>query len=153
MKRSKMLILIIVVLLIANIATLAMLYNADKKPMQRSGSRMKEYLMKEVGFDQKQMDIYDSTYKLHQDIMKGLMKDSRKGINEVYQQLTVDGFTDSALDVAAQKLSNKQLEAQRMMLKHLGDVRSICNAQQVQHFDTTLYKMFQKRSRKGKQRD
>ena len=153
MKRSKMLILIIVVLLIANIATLMMLYNAGKKPSQRQGGRMKEYLKQEVGFDQAQMLRYDSMYQLHQQAMKDLMKDSRKGINEAYQQLAENGFTDSALDQAAQTLSVKQQQAQKMMLKHLGDIRAVCNDQQVQHYDTTIYKVFQKRSRKGSQKN
>lgn len=153
MKKSKMLVLIIVVLLIANFATLALLYKAHTKPSQRSGSRMKEYLIKEVGFNQQQMMTYDSLYAIYQETMRSKMKDSRKGINEVYQQLASTGFTDSALDDAAAKLSVKQQAAQKMMLKHLGDIRAICNETQVQHLDTTIYKMFQKRSRKGKSRN
>lgn len=145
-----MLILIIVVLLLANIATLVLLLNNNRKSHHKQGNRMKEYLKKDVGFDVQQLASYDSTFNIHQEAMKGKMKESRKGVHEAYQQLVRIGFTDSALDATSQQVSLQHAASLKMMLKHLGDVRNLCNQQQVQYFDTTIHKMFQKRNRKKK---
>lgn len=143
-----MLILIIVVLMLANIATLVLLLNNNRKSHYKQGNRMKEYLKKDVGFTAQQLASYDSAFSIHQEKMRSTMKESRKGVHEAYQQLVRIGFTDSALNVTAQQLSLQHAASQKMMLKHLGDIRDLCNQQQVQYFDTTIHKMFQKRNRK-----
>lgn len=151
MKKEKVFILIIAVLIIVNIATLAMLLCKDggKNKSTRNSDRMKNYLIKEIGFSESQMASYDSLYTIHQKNNESNMKQFGSGMDANLKTIIASNFSDSVIDVTSERMANSRKLFAVQMFKHVGDIRALCTTDQLTTFDTTIHKMFKKRKPKN----
>ena len=147
--KNKTLIIIIGILLIANIATLSFfLMNKHKGGMHGHPDKREmitAYLKKDVGFTPQQLDVYDTMSKEHRSAMRTAFDDMAIHREEIFRQLALQGFSDSALDNAAAAIAIQQKSFELMMLHHLKDIRNICSPAQRPVFDTGFYKIISKR--------
>ena len=147
--KNKILIIIIGILLIANIATISFfLMNKHNRGMHGRPDKKEmitAYLKKEVRFTQQQLNAYDTMSKEHRTAMRAAFDDMAARREDIFKQLSFQGFSDSALDIAATAIASQQRSFEIMMLHHLKDIRNICSPAQRPIFDTGFYKIITKR--------
>ena len=147
--KNKILIIIIGILLIANIATLS-LFLMNKNRHSNPGRPDKKeqvtaFLKNEVGFTEDQLNRYDTISKTHRANMKSNFDDMATGREDIFRQLALHSFSDSAMETAANAIAKQQEGFEIKMLYHLKDIRNICTPAQQAIFDTGFYKIIAKR--------
>jgi Spy/CpxP family protein refolding chaperone len=156
--KNKVLIILIGILLIANIVTLT-LFLMNKNEPGRSGradrkAQIINFLKKDVGFTESQLNRYDTLSKEHRAATKEIFDDIAADRENVFKQLASQQFSDSAIDIAVNAIAGQQKTFELKMLRHLKDIRNICTPAQQAVFDTGFYKIIAKRGegRKDKER-
>lgn len=155
--KSKVLIIIIGILLIANIAMLAF-FIVTSKPKEYKKERtdrtafVMDYLRNEVGFNPGQLARYDSLSKQHREQIKSTFKELSTERKDILSVLAAASFSDSAINTAANSLHDRQKVLELNMLKHVRDIRDICTEAQRPRFDTGFYKIFRKRGEAHKEK-
>ncbi len=152
--RSKFLLLIIAVLLLANIGGLYFFFKnkpgseAPKPPMDRK-EVMAKYLKEELKFNDAQMKSFDSLSQIHklatEPLFEGLKQEKEKRL----RFLADNNYSDSALQQAVNRSAERQKQLDLTMLGHIRNIRALCTPAQQQSFDTGFYKMM-KRNRPDK---
>lgn len=147
--KNKILIIFIGILLIANIG-LVSFFLLNKKEQSKSLRQDKKeqviaYLKKEVGFTDEQLSRYDTLSKAHRAKMKSIFDDMATGREAIFKQLASQSFTDSAINVTARSIAERQIMFEMLMLRHLKNIRDICTPSQQAVFDTGFYKIISKR--------
>jgi hypothetical protein len=147
--KSKVLIIIIGSLLIANIVLIAfLLMNYKQKEKRDRGDKnayVVDYLQNEVGFTKEQLGKYDSLSKYHREQVKSIFKEISENRKIILLNLASADFSDSAINSAANSIHERQRTLELNMLKHLKEIRDICTKEQRQRFDTGFYKIFGRR--------
>jgi len=147
--KSKILIIIIFSLLIANIVLIAfLLLNNKQKDKRERGDRnayVIDYLQNEVGFNKEQLARYDSLSKYHREHVKSTFKEISENRKTILHTLASADFSDSAINSAANSIHERQKTLELNMLKHLKEIRDICTEEQRSRFDTGFYKIFGRR--------
>lgn len=148
-KKSKFLLLIIAVLLLANITSLFIFFNNRKcrheaKPPVDRKEIMTKYLTEELKFDPVQMKTFDSLSAQHKLATDPLFETLREEKEKRLRFLTDNNYSDSALLQAVNRSAEKQKNLDLKMLEHIRNVRSICTDNQKNIFDTGFYKMMKK---------
>jgi periplasmic protein CpxP/Spy len=149
--KSKLYLLIIGILLITNIAMLFFfLQNKDKgkKTPNRGNDKsvmMKEFLKKDVGFTESQLQQYDTLSRRNRERMKADMDAMKSAKEEQFKELGSKGFSDSAIVAAAIKVAGNQKQVEEKMLGYFATVRKLCTAEQLPKFDSLFYKMWSKK--------
>jgi periplasmic protein CpxP/Spy len=151
MTKNKILILAIAVLLATNIAMLLFFLN---KPGRRSARLEREaalttLVQQDLGFNQQQLQQFDSLRKGHREQVRGLMDSLRNSKEQELKALGAAGFSDSAMLQSASRSASGQTAMELLMLQHFKSIRSLCTPEQQSKFDTLYYKLWQ---RKGKQK-
>jgi periplasmic protein CpxP/Spy len=151
--KNKMLVIALVILLLTNIALVTFILTnkpQEKRPREGREAAMKEFLKKDVGFDEKQMQQYDTLSKQQKEKMKLRFDEMRAGKQQLFQELGRQGFGDSAIREAAIKLSSNQQDIETNMLLHVAAIRKICTAEQQVKFDSLFYKVWNKNGERKK---
>ena len=147
--KSKILLLIIAILLIANIVLVAFFV---LKPAPKKGGRGDRYemiaafLQHDIGFSKEQLQQYDTLNAHHRTKIKGMFDAIRKDKDSQFKQLTINHFSDSAIVSTAGLSVNKQNEIEVAMLRHFKDIRDLCTPQQQPAFDSLFYKVISKKN-------
>jgi periplasmic protein CpxP/Spy len=145
--KNKLLVIIVGILLLTNIALIAFIV-FNKAPEKRGrGDReamMTEFLQKQVGFNEQQMQQYDTLSKQHKENMRMRFDEMRNNRQQVYKAVGDQSFNDSAINDAATKLSASQKDMEANMLRHFASIRKICTPEQQPKFDSMLYKIWNK---------
>lgn len=152
--RSKFLLLIIAVLLLANIGGLYFFfknkaYKDEGKPPADRKEIMAKYLKEELRFDAGQMTAFDSLSAQNKLITEPLFDDLRLEKEKRLRFLADNNYSDSALLQAVNRSAERQKTLDLKMLEHIRNIRALCNDVQKASFDTGFYKMM-KRSRGDK---
>ncbi|MBS1742710.1 MAG: periplasmic heavy metal sensor [Bacteroidetes bacterium] len=159
--KSKILVSIIGILLVANIVMLSFLIwknDADRK--QRINERdnnsrskaVKEYLRKEIGFSETQLADYDSLSKKHRQELKTVFNSLAAERKKTFKILADASFSDSAIEQAAAVIHASQPDLEKGMLTHLKDIRNLCTPEQKTRFDSSFYKIFGRRGDSHKEK-
>jgi len=112
--KSKLYLLIIGILLITNIGMLFFfLGNKDggKKNNNRGqdrGAMMKSFLKDSIGFNEQQLQQYDTLSKQHRENSKAQFDSLKNSKEEQFKELGSRGFSDSAIFDMIKKSSEKQ---------------------------------------------
>ncbi len=139
---NKIFIIIIGLLLVANIGTVAMLMMGGKKnDAPEHKNMMRNYLKKEIGFSDKQLQDFDTIKSRHRAEVKQLFEEMRQNKQNNLKTLSNAGFSDTALQTAATSAAADQQNVELNMLRHLRDVRNICTPAQRAVFDTGFYRI------------
>jgi len=141
---NKVLVMIIAILLIANIATLALFLTGRHEGKNDRDDRkngMRNYLQQELAFSKEQMAAFDSIKSSHRTQMKAMFDGLRAEKQQTLKNLGVNQFSDSAIVIAADAAASQQKQLETKFLSHLRDVRGLCNPAQLVKFDTGFYKI------------
>ncbi len=147
--KSKILIAIIGILLIANIALVSFLML--KKDERNHGKRMDRktvignFLKKEIGFNDTQMQQYDSMSTWHSKYMKTMFETNRNSKDKQIKELTTADFSDSVMNTIADQSAASQKALELQMFNHLKQVRALCTTGQLPKFDSLFVKVLNKR--------
>ena len=147
--KSKILITIIGILLITNIALVSFYFlnrPAPNKPRADRAAMISAFLKNELGFNQEQLTQYDSLNARHRIIIKAKFDEIRMDKENEFKQLTQDNFSDSSINNSASSFTGKQKEIEITMFKYFKDIRNLCTPQQLPKFDTSFYKMMNRRN-------
>lgn len=141
-KNSKILLLIIGILLVTNIAVIALLLQGRSANSHKDyKSPMTAYLQNEIKFTDAQMKSYEALKNTHSASMKKFFDTLRAEKTVVYKQLGGNAFNDSAMQFAVMNASSRQLSMETMILNHVKYVRTICTPAQQLVFDTGFHKV------------
>ena len=152
--KTKILVTAVVFLLLTNIAMLVF-FLCCKGPGKKDshGSReamMRSFLQKDIGFTPQQLQQYDTLSKLHKENTKQEFDQMRNNKEAEMKELGRNGFSDSAIWLAAGKSSAIQKEMVEKMLLHFKDIRKLCTAEQQPKFDSLFYKIWNRKDDKRK---
>lgn len=156
--KSKLMVLIIGGLLLANVVLLSILLlrgQHQKQPNRERNDKaafIGDYLKQEVGFTDAQMATYDSLSKKHRLKVKEDFRELANDRKNILSGLSAASFTDSAIAIAATALHDRQKQFELNMLHHVRDIRNICTDEQRAKFDTGFYKIFGRRGEPKKEK-
>lgn len=154
--KSKILVTIILMLLIANVI-LVSFFVLRKEPPRRDRYEERKtmiagFLKNEIGFSTAQLQQYDALSSNHRDNIKKMADSLKSSKDKQFRQLASGNFTDSVMNVVAEQsaISQKQMELQ--MFNHLKSIRLLCTAEQLPKFDSLFAKVLSKRAGEGRKK-
>ena len=136
-KKNKSLVAIIIFLLVSNIAMLVFflaLGNSNTRDHSRK-DMVSNFLKKDIGFNQKQLDDYEKIHKDHWEKMRPYFKGIRSAKDSFYNLLYISP-ADSSVNKAAAIIGEKQMALDVQMFEHFKNVRSLCTSEQLPKFDS-----------------
>jgi periplasmic protein CpxP/Spy len=154
--RSKVFLVIIGILLIANIAILS--FFLTRKPEEKMVKRpdrktiISNLLKKEIGFDQQQLLRYDTLSNKHKEYMKEVFE-KMKGVKETqFKQLAAGDFSDSVINNVADQSAASQKSMEMQMFNHVRNIRMLCKPDQLPKFDSLFGKVLTRKNGDGKKK-
>ena len=155
--KSKLYILIIGILLVTNIAVL--FFFLKGKPDQPKGNKgggpamMKEFLKNDVGFNDQQIQQYDTLSKQHREKSKADFDTLKVSKEQQFKELGSKGFSDSAIAEMANRSAEKQKLMEAKMLNYFASIRKLCTPEQQPKFDSLFYKVWGKKKKPDDKKD
>ncbi len=150
--KSKMLIILIAILFIANMITLYILFANKPEMKERPDKRAAAmaFLKDSVGFNEKQLVEYDSLSSRHRRSVKSIFDEMGQRRENTFKDLAKADFSDSAIAGKAALLSEQQKDIEVTILHHIKDIRNLCNPEQLAAFDAGYYKNIVRRPEQKK---
>jgi len=152
--RSKVFLSIIGILLIANIVMLSffIMKRDSGKPEKRPDRKamIAEFLKKEIGFSQVQLQQYDTLSDKHREGIKKMFDSLRSSKDNQFRQLTTGDFSDSVMNSVADQSATSQKIMELQMFNHLKSIRMLCTAEQLPKFDSLFVKVLNRRGGEGR---
>lgn len=146
--KSKILILFIAILFLANVVTLYLLFNDKHRPRSHGDERKAytaSFLRDSVGFSDSQVVQYDSLSSRHRQSVKNIFEEMGNRRESTFKILAAENFSDSAIEANAVSLSAHQKDIELNLLNHIKDIRSLCTINQLAAFDAGFYKVIARR--------
>lgn len=146
--KNKILLITVIILLLTNIAMLLFFLNKDsgkKGPRNGREAAMTEFLKKDIGFNDQQMQAYDTLSKRHRERVKALFDDMRNRKEQHLKELGTTGFSDSAIDAVVNRSAENQKMLEKGMLVHFTEIRKLCTPGQQPKFDSLFYKVMSRK--------
>ncbi|MBL7726666.1 MAG: periplasmic heavy metal sensor [Dinghuibacter sp.] len=151
MNKSKVLVAMIVLLLLAN-AVWVYLYLAKDKGPRRDGRRMfvREQLKKEAGLTDAQATQLEALREKQRKEVAPLLDSMARLRGDLYD-LSAKTAADSAVNGQLARIAQLQTAIDAQMLANLHEARKICTAEQLPKFDSIMKRMmmFSGGKRKG----
>lgn len=146
---NKFLSIAVVLLLIANIALVAfMFFGKEKKhDLKEGGKSPFDRMVKEIGMNDAQKKEYDSLRQIHFGNIRPLFDTMRATRQSLFNLMKEDNLNDSLVNVYTSRISEKQVEADKLTLNHFRRVRKLFTPEQQQKFDVFVQKMMQRGKR------
>jgi Na+-transporting NADH:ubiquinone oxidoreductase subunit NqrC len=154
--RSKILLSIIAVLLIANIAMVSFfIFKKDDRKHEKRMDRktmIAGFLKKEIGFNAAQLQQYDTLSTGHRENMKKMFDSLRSSKDKQFAALTAGNFSDSVMNIVADQSAASQKMMELQMFNHLKNVRLLCKPEQLPKFDSLFVKILNRRGGEGRKK-
>ena len=154
--RSKVFLLIIGILLIANVAMLSyFLLNKNGRNQEKHQDRKEmiaDFLKNEIGFSQDQLKQYDTLSDRHRENMKSMFEKSHSSKDKQFKELAAGDFSDSVINLVANQSAATQKIMEVQMFDHLKSIRMLCTPEQLPKFDSLFVKILNKRGEGRKKR-
>lgn len=133
-----MLLTLVILLLLANAATLAFFWlDRSKKPMQQEGGP-KEFLVKELTLSTAQQQQYEELVKQHRQAVDAIRQQVKAAKDNLFALVKVTEASDSTKQAAASDVSKLTEKIDLLTLNHFQQVRKICTPEQQQKFDQLI---------------
>jgi Spy/CpxP family protein refolding chaperone len=136
--KNKLLTWLVILLLVANAASIAMFWlSRGKKPPAPKGTPQ-EFLVRELKLDSKQQEQFDVLRKEHRkaaDQLREKIKEAKESFFDLLKQANV---TDSLKQSAAKNVSTYTEELDLLTLDHFQKLRALCTAEQQKKFDEII---------------
>ncbi len=157
-RKNKLLVWLIVLLVVANAATIVLFW-LNKKPNQpqKPNNAPKEFLIKELKLDTKQQEQLEVLVKEHRAAAQQLRGKTREAKESFFDLLKQTNVTDSAKLTAAKAVSVITEELDLLTLNHFQKIRTLCTPEQQTKFDEIIHQvtsmMGQQRPPMGRDKD
>ena len=153
--KTKILVTAVVFLLLTNIAMLVFFLCCKGPDGKKDGrgnrdAMMRTFLQKDIGFNDQQIAQYDEVSKAHKEKIKPSFEAMRNNREQELKELSAKGFSDSAIQLTADKSASTQKEMVKNMFLHFRDIRKLCTSEQQPRFDSLFYKIWSKKDDKRK---
>lgn len=141
MKKTKLLTITIIGLLLLNFATIAFLLlsgpRGHKRPNERPEGRPdpKEIIIERLHFDVNQQKEYDKIVQWHKGEIKKLDSNIRQTKNELYSQLNKTEVNVKTKDSMITILNSYQKQVEETHFKHFEDIKKLCHQDQLDNFN------------------
>jgi periplasmic protein CpxP/Spy len=143
---NKMLTIAVILLLITNIALVAMLVLGKDKKYRRGGREEAfEMMVKELSMTDVQQKDYKAMKEAHMKDSKPLFDSLRTARNAFFALVKDSTVSDSILAVYSQRISERQALIDKNIFVHFKKVRNLFTPEQQPKFDTFVQKMMQRR--------
>ena len=125
-------------LLITNIIMLIFFIgiNDGKKTMHVRENLIGNFLKKDIGFNDNQMNDYQHLRTIDMDSMKPYFSNLRASKDSFYHFVTVPASSDSQMKGLSSLIGENQMKVDEQMLHHFQKVRALCTAEQLPKFDS-----------------
>ena len=141
--KSRALLLITAILLVANIALLIFCFWM-KEPAKKNqaadkpGRVVATFLEKEIGFDSVQMKQFDQMHDAHRAKMRPLFDSLRAAKERFYELLNDSSAKDAILENYTGVIGQRQQIVDREIFKHFKKIREICTPAQQPLYDSLV---------------
>jgi len=139
-RQKRVLLIIITILFLANIATVVMFFMGRPGKKKLGGDsrkeRMHNYLKKELGYNDAQIDSYKSIAEEHKTSVDSVFENMRREKEGRLKVMASQEFSDSSIERAAVRMAESQKILEVKMLKHLKLIRALGDDRQKLKFDT-----------------
>ena len=139
---NRWLTVVTLLLLTANIITLALLWttkNKDRGNMRPApGGQVFEFLTKELKLDEQQQEAYKKLRDEHQQARRGIQDNIRMAKDEFFALLKKPDVSDSLINAYNRKAAEANQRLDEITFKHFQKLRAICNKTQQQTFDSII---------------
>ena len=138
-RTNKFLIGLVLILIVANIASVALFWIKESKPtaMQQPKSPA-AFLIKELQLNALQQQQFEALKKEHQAAASTLRKEVKDGKEELFDLLKLSTVADTMKQNAVRKISLLTEELDLVTFNHFEKVRAICNPTQQKKFDEII---------------
>ncbi len=150
MQKSRLWLIIVVLLVLINIATLTFLWVQYKSPEKQGvGLATKDFVTKELELTPAQQKQYDSLRFIHRKEIMELNKKDRHLHDQLFENISVQNIDTALLDSMAYKLSLVEANKQKITLYHFREFRKILTTDQQKKFDKILSQVLKLIGRPG----
>ncbi len=143
-------------LITANIVTLALLWtnkSKDKTEMRPTppGGQVFEFLTHELKLDSAQQEAYKKLRDEHQAGQRGLQDNIRKAKDALFSLLKQPDVPDSMIHAYSRKAVEADQQLDEFTFRHFQKLRAICNAEQKKRFDEIIQDALHRMAPLGRQ--
>lgn len=139
--KNKILSWLVILLVVANAATITMFWlNKSKRPAGPKGTPQ-EFLVNELKLDAKQQQQLDGLVKEHRRAAEALRGKTREAKERFFDLLKQTNVADSTKQAAAKAVSVITEELDLLTLDHFQKIRALCNPEQQKKFDDIIHQL------------
>lgn len=158
---NRWLTIITLLLLTANIVTLALLWTNKKPdrehynpppPQQQPGGQVFQFLTNELKLDSLQQETYKKLREAHQAGVKPLQDSIGKAKDSFFELLKQENVSDSLVEGFSKKIGNLEQQRDVFTFRHFQQLRAICNNEQKIKFDSIIQQALKQMAPPGRQR-
>jgi len=136
--KNKLLVWLVVLLLLANAATITMFWLGRVKHSPPPGTEAKDFLVKELDLDSTQQIRFAALRKEHRTAVDSLREKVKEAKNHLFDLVKDTAATDAMKQDAAAAVSRITEQIDLYTVEHFQKVRAICNPAQQKRFDEIL---------------
>lgn len=138
LSKNKLLTWLVVLLLVANVATITMVWLDKNRQNVRPKGAPAEFLIKSLNLDSKQQAQLDVLRKAHRSAVQPLRNLVKESKDAFFDLLKESNISDSVKQLAAKKISVLTEEIDLVTFNHFLKVRAICRPDQQLKFDAII---------------
>ena len=136
--KSKILIGVLLLLVLANIVTMSVFWLGKGRPPLPPKGSPTDYLVNELGFDAKQKETFLGLVQAHRTQAESLRQQVKTAKERFFKLLQQPGITDSGKIAAVKNISQASEQLDLITFDHFKKVRALCNADQQNKFDNII---------------
>lgn len=136
--KNKILGLVVIVLLVANLVSLVVFWLGSRRPLPGDGGDAASFIIKELQLDAKQQQTFLQLRTQHHEQVVELQDETRQAKDAFFNLLNKDSVTDSEVQAAAATIMQKQEQIDLVTFAHFKQLRAICTETQKKKFNVIL---------------
>jgi protein CpxP len=133
---------ITLLLLTANIITLALLWTNKKEGREHVDGPARgqafEFITRELKLDHAQQDAYTKLRDEHQAAVRPLQDSIRKAKDKFFELLQAEDVSDTMVQEYSKKIGELEQQRDVVTFRHFQKLRAICNKEQQKKFDSII---------------
>jgi periplasmic protein CpxP/Spy len=141
--KNKLLWALVIILLVANTATLVVFWTGQKKMEKQAPARerLRDFITSELSLSSSQQQQYSLLINEHGAAVKVLREQVAGLKDSLFFLLKDSALTDAAKNAATAKIASVTQQMELLHINHFQQLRNICTATQQQKFDGLLQEM------------
>ncbi len=139
--KNKLLTALVLLLLLANAATLVLFWTQRSKTSPPPKGLPDEYLVKELKLDTRQQEQLKALVNEHRAAVRPLREKMKAAKDNLFDLTRLATVPDSVKHSATTAISGITEEIDLLTLEHFRKIRALCTAEQQQKFDEILHQV------------